>query len=78
MELVIARLDSLEELAQIKHAHLIAIIKDIVLEDLVFAIHNTQVVIVHLLNVQMVVQVQDLVLTSLVFVMLDGLVKIVP
>jgi hypothetical protein len=70
-------LDSLEKHAQRKHAHLIVIIKDIVLEDLVFATHNTLDVIVLLHNVQMVAQVQDLVLTLLVFVMLGGLVRIV-
>jgi len=77
MELVIVKLDLQEKLVLRKHAHLIVIIKDIVLVDLAFAIHNTLVVIVHLLNAQMLVQELEHVLTLHVFVMLVGLVKIV-
>lgn len=62
MEHAIARLDSLEKHAQKKPAHLTVIIKDIVLVDLVFVIHNTLDVIVHSLNVQMLALVQEHVL----------------
>jgi len=76
-EHAIAKLDSQEKHALKKHAHQIVIIKDTVLVDHVFATHNIQDVIVHLLNAQMVAQ--ELVHVSILhaFVMLDGLVKIV-
>jgi len=77
MELVIVRSDLQEKHAQRRHAHLIAIIKDIVLEDHVSVTHNTLAVIVHLHNAQIHAQVLDLVLTLLAFAMLDGRVKIV-
>jgi hypothetical protein len=61
-ELVIARLDLQEKHALIKHAHQIVIIKDIVLVDLVFVIHNLLDVIVLSLSAQIAALVQEHVL----------------
>jgi len=78
MEPAIARLVGQAKLVWRRLAHLIAIIKDTVLEELVFAIPNTQDVTVVFPNAQILALGREPALTSPVSVMQGGLVKIVP